>query len=87
MGEDSFDRNRPNVQAKCPFCGGQYTAGYLTDSAMAYERKANPGQEVSVFRIEHTSPPCVKFLFLPAREFLQEARLAGANIHRIGEDN
>ena len=67
----SLDTTRVHVTAICPFCKGQYTAGFLDNG------------EAAVF---HTLPMCEKYQKLEVTDFLVVAREAGAEVLGGGPD-
>ena len=81
MSSSPFDRNRPSLKGKCPFCGGEYRAGYVPPRPGVFW--GGHKEDEPVARVEHDSPTCTKFQILPPLLFLQEARLAGAKIDRF----
>lgn len=67
----NVDLTRATVGARCPFCGGQYGAGYLVTTCDEYRAG---GRLV----IRHTMPHCAPFASAHGFEFLTRAREAGA---------
>jgi hypothetical protein len=62
-GDSVFlDTNKPHVTAQCP-CGGQYTAGSLSNGDAA---------------VLHSIPYCENFDKLEPIEFMRVSRLGGA---------
>jgi|HubBroStandDraft_2_1064218.scaffolds.fasta_scaffold1161316_1 hypothetical protein len=67
---DDIDLTRPTVTAVCPFCGGDYAAGY---------RRSSP----TTVTIQHTLPHCDHYAGQHPIAFLRAARLAGAERRRL----
>lgn len=67
-----LDPKRPSVKAICPFCGGEYAAGYSAKDPTAAS-------------FYHSIPRCEQALTLHPVEFLRRARLAGARRTRVHE--
>jgi hypothetical protein len=61
----TIDDRQPHVSARCPFCGGTYTAGISTE-----------GDGILI----HSMPPCDKFSRLEMCDFMQAARLVDARV-------
>jgi hypothetical protein len=68
IGAD-IHRGLANVYATCPFCGGNYVAGYLTDRA---KREHGFHDDEPHAWIGHTQPHCDRFQ-ANARAFLTAA--------------
>jgi hypothetical protein len=65
-----FDENQPSVTAVCPFCQGQYIAGF----------DSKDGKPMLL----HTLPYCARFEILDVLDFLELARLRGATAVKNG---
>ena len=63
-----IDRELGSVTATCPFCGGQYAAGYL--DAASRDRTLPAWEPLATIR--HSAPPCPRFL-LNAQQYLRDA--------------
>lgn len=70
-----IDQTRAHVTAICPFCSGEYTAGFI--------RVPGASSEPAIL---HTEPMCPKFLRLEPNDFLEAARKAGAVVIGGGGD-